>query len=206
MVIAVVGSGGKTTLIKKLAEEYRLEGKKVVITTTTHMFVEEDTLLTDDADEIIEMLNKKGYVMTGTLSVTNSRKFTALSTASYQKVCAHADVVLVEADGSKHMPLKYPASHEPVIPDNTDEIIVVTGLWAIDKPAKEVCHRLELVKKCLGIDDNTLITKEHILTLLEEGYRKPLSRLYPQVKLTIHPVHDSSNSQKDAANWILSKY
>ena len=164
MVIAVVGSGGKTTFIKKMTEKYVSQGKKVVVTTTTHMIVEEDTLLTDNVDEIIKKLATEKYVMTGTPAVTNSGKFTALSSDTYHKVCTHADVVLVEADGSKHMPLKYPAGHEPVIPDNADEIIVVTGLQAIGKPAKEVCHRLELVKKCLGIDDDTIITKEHIFT------------------------------------------
>ena len=38
MIIAVVGSGGKTTLIKQLASRYRREGKTVLVTTTTHMF------------------------------------------------------------------------------------------------------------------------------------------------------------------------
>ena len=36
MIIAVVGSGGKTTLIKKLAAQHRSEGKTVFVTTTTH--------------------------------------------------------------------------------------------------------------------------------------------------------------------------
>ena len=33
---------GKTTLIKKLAARYRSEGKTVLVTTTTHMFIEEE--------------------------------------------------------------------------------------------------------------------------------------------------------------------
>lgn len=40
MIQAVVGSGGKTTLIHRLAEEYRAQGKKVFVTTTTHMRAE----------------------------------------------------------------------------------------------------------------------------------------------------------------------
>ena len=36
-VIAVVGGGGKTSLIYRLSEELRARGKKVIITTTTHM-------------------------------------------------------------------------------------------------------------------------------------------------------------------------
>ena len=56
MIIAVVGSGGKTTLVKKLADRYHSEGKTVLVTTTTHMFIEEHTLLTDDADVICRAL------------------------------------------------------------------------------------------------------------------------------------------------------
>ena len=40
MIISVVGSGGKTTLIKELAKRYRKENKTVFVTTSTHMFVE----------------------------------------------------------------------------------------------------------------------------------------------------------------------
>ena len=63
MIIAVVGAGGKTTLIHKLAVQYRAEGKSVFVTTTTHMFIEENTLLTDDADTIIGELRENGYAM-----------------------------------------------------------------------------------------------------------------------------------------------
>ena len=117
MIVAVVGSGGKTTLIKKLASQYRSEGKTVFVTTTTHMFIEGDTLLTDDAERILQVLKKNGYVMAG---IPEGEKIKALSRETYEAVCAHADVVLVEADGSKHMPLKYPNDSEPVIPENTD--------------------------------------------------------------------------------------
>ena len=41
-VISVCGSGGKTTLVKSLAKKYANENKKVCITTTTHMWYDED--------------------------------------------------------------------------------------------------------------------------------------------------------------------
>ena len=43
MILAFVGSGGKTTLIKQMAEQFRRQGKSVLSTTTTHMFTEPDT-------------------------------------------------------------------------------------------------------------------------------------------------------------------
>ncbi len=199
MIISVVGSGGKTTLIKKLAEQYRSQGKTVFATTTTHMFIEEDTLLTDDADTIIQVLKEKGYAMAG---IRDGIKFKALPEETYAAVCAHADVALVEADGSKQLPLKYPSSTEPVIPDNTDEIVVVCGLNAIGRKAKDVCHRLELVKACLGIEDETIITPAHVQKLVTEGYLKPLREKYPNKKITVFPRHDGTLYQRTIASLL----
>ena len=60
MIIAIVGSGGKTTLLKKMAASFRAEGKRVFVTTTTHMFQEENMLLTDDPQTIIRALQEEG--------------------------------------------------------------------------------------------------------------------------------------------------
>ena len=184
MIIAVVGSGGKTTLIKKLAKKYRAEGKNVLVTTTTHMFIEEDTLLTDDADTILRALEESGYAMAG---LPAGEKIKALSPETFRTVSNHADVVLVEADGSKHKPLKFPNTTEPVIPENTDEIIVVWGPHGLGRPAREVCHRLELVLECLGIDGDTPITRDHVEILLERGYLTPLRQRYPHAKIVVYP-------------------
>ena len=184
MIIAVVGSGGKTTLIHKLAEQYRSEGKSVFVTTTTHMFIEEETLLTDDADKIIHAVQENGYAMAG---IREGDKIKALSPKTFETVCAFADVVLVEADGSKHMPLKFPNSTEPVVPDRVDQIIVVWGPHGLHKPAREVCHRLDLVTHCLGITEDTPITQAHVWKLLQTGYLIPLRRQCPQARITVYP-------------------
>ena len=184
MIIAVVGSGGKTTLIKKLAEKYRAEGKSVLVTTTTHMFIEADTLLTDDADTILRALKETGYAMAG---LPAGEKIKALSPETFRTVSTHADVVLVEADGSKHMPLKFPNATEPVIPEHADEIIVVWGPHGLGRPAREVCHRLELVLECLGIDGDTPITRDHVARLLKKGYLCPLAQRYPHAKIVVYP-------------------
>ena len=185
MIIAVVGSGGKTTLIKKLAARYRSEGKTALVTTTTHMFIQEDTLLTDDAAAIIHALKETGYVMAG---IPEGQKIKALSQETFDALRNCADVVLVEADGSKCLPLKYPNATEPVIPAHTEEIIVVWGPHGLHKPAGDVCHRLELVMQCLGITEDTVITLDHVHQLLQEGYLLPLQERYPEVRIRVYPA------------------
>ena len=202
MIISIVGSGGKTTLLKKLAAQYRSEGKRVFVTTTTHMFLEENMLLTDDPATIIRALQQDGFVMAG---LSDGKKICALSEETYEAVCAHADVVLVEADGSRMHPLKYPRATEPVIPENTDEIIVVCGLNAMGQKAKDVCHRLELVKACLDIRDDALITPSHIQQLVTEGYLNPLRKAYPNMKITLQPRHDGSLYQRAVASLLSNE-
>ena len=202
MIISVVGSGGKTTLIKKLARQYRSQGKTVLVTTTTHMLIEDGTLLTDDAETILAALKETGYVMAG---VPEGPKIKGLSQATFQNLCAAADVVLVEADGSKGLPLKYPNDTEPVIPDNTDEIIVVCGLNALGQPAKDVCHRLERVQVCLGIGETTPITPVHIQKLLTEGYLNPLAAAFPKARISISPRHDGTLYQRTVAALLQNR-
>lgn len=240
MIQAVVGSGGKTTYIKKQANFFRKQGLKVFVTTSTHMFVEEDTLETDDAAEIIRELEEKHYVMAGCenaetivqekdeVSIRERQmsfskcKIQALSRETYEKVCAYADVVLVEADGSKQLPIKFPASHEPVIYDNVDEIVVICGLHALGKKIKDVAHRVDLVLHCLNsydmakeerivfnedftvITEDTIVTAEHIQKLLRKGYLEPLKEKFSDKKIIIQASHDDSLYQRTLARLIES--
>ena len=199
MIIAVVGSGGKTTLIKKLAAQYRSAGKTVLVTTSTHMFIEEDTLLTDDAGKIRQSLQESGYAMAG---IPDGNKIGPLSKETFEAVSTCADVVLVEADGSRMRPLKYPKETEPVIPEHTDHIIIVCGLNAIGQKAKDVCHRLDLVKACLGIEEDTVITPTHVQKLVTAGYLNPLRKNYPRASVSLQPRHDGSLYKRAIASLL----
>lgn len=196
MISAVVGAGGKTTLIRRLARKYRERGDRVLVLTSTRMYIEEDTLLDGDAETIIRALEERGYAMAG---MADGEKMAPLPDACYERVCRYADVVLIEADGSKHMPLKVPGAHEPVICDKVDEIIVVCGLHALGMKAKDAVHRLELAE---GLDPETTIRPEHIQELVMKGYVNPLRERYPDKEIRLHPTHDGSLYQRALAALI----
>lgn len=202
MRIAVVGAGGKTTLIRTMAEEARRKGCTVLVTTTTHMYIEPDTLLTDDADEIIEQLGQQGFVMAGLMSETDERKMTALSLETYHRVSQVADLVLIEADGSKHLPLKWPREDEPVIWDNVEQILVVVGLHGLNQKAKDAVHRWELAKSHVSFDGNTTLHPSHVQELVMKGYVIPLKEKYPEKEVKIKVAHDDSLYQRAVAKML----
>lgn len=183
MITAVVGAGGKTTLIHTLADRFRRDGKTVFVTTTTHMYAEPDTLLTEDADIILGRLTETGYAMAG---LPCGEKIAPLPRSVFEAVCGKADETLVEADGAKHMAVKYPAMGEPVIPTNTEKIIVVCGLHALGKTVKEAAFRQAEVMQCLGIDENTKLTAAHLQTLVQKGYVEPMKEQYPEAEIQVH--------------------
>ena len=129
-VISVVGAGGKTSLIFAWAHELAAAGKNVVITTTTHMYrperMEEDGIrivVSDDPERPDKVMAPPAEVLDGLRET--------------------ADVVLIEADGSRRMPLKWPADREPVIPDYTDVTVCVAGLSALGRRTADVVYNAE---------------------------------------------------------------
>lgn len=106
------------------------------------------------------------------------RKLGPLPEAEFQKALAAADVVLIEADGAKHLPLKIPAAHEPVIRPETTQVLGVAGLSCIGKPFGEVCFRAELADQVPGLPEilpaDRVVNAETAAFLLasDQGTRK----------------------------------
>lgn len=164
-VISVTGAGGKTTLIRTLAEEYREKKIPVIVTTTTHMLAEESPwfLLEPSIDGAVRILESEGMVWIG-LPAENG-KMKALPQPFLGRMLAFGYPVLIEADGAKRLPLKVPARHEPVIIPETTHVLSVYGLDAVGRPLQEVCFRKDIAAEILDIKMDTAIKAEHIAKL-----------------------------------------
>jgi hypothetical protein len=108
-VTAVIGSGGKTSLLRRLAEE--LPGT-VLLCTTTHIrpFEEYPLLTAPTPEDIRKALTAYRVLCLGT--PCENGKLTAPS-LSVETLATLSDYVLVEADGSRQLPLKAHEAHEP---------------------------------------------------------------------------------------------
>lgn len=77
------------------------------------------------------------------------------------------DLILVEADGSKHLPIKAPADHEPVLPPATDVVIGCIGLDCLGKPLDErSVHRPALFSTISGCGKGELLSFQHLINLV----------------------------------------
>ena len=185
MIIAYVGSGGKTTTIKRRTKELLEDGFSVLVVTSTHMQKEENTIITHHIQDIQDALKESPYVMAGS---DCKDKMGPLPYSVYKEACNLFDFVLIEADGSKRLPIKYPNDTEPVIYENVDEVVIVTGLNALHQPFKDVCHRFELCKDILHVHKDDEVKAEHIQTLLRKGYIEKMN----DMEYKIEPTHIDS--------------
>lgn len=189
LAVSVIGSGGKTTLLRTLGKQAEENGFRTVLTTTTHMlypfspFVNFDDKInkTKAKERLNSYLNQCGTLVSaddkGCLEYNLLHPYSdsKLSTASEKNInlfLETADLVISEADGSKRLPMKARNAAEPVLLPNSDLVILVFGLSSLGKPLSEVCHRYEIAMELLGIDENEIVNEEIVAELLTRSYLK----------------------------------
>ena len=144
-VISLVGAGGKTALMFRLARELAADGDRVLTTTTTKIRrpMRRQSSLVVVSDSVERFLQAASRVFKGIPHVTAARrvvyfqhKLMGFSPISIDRIWQSGVFrwIIVEADGAAGKPLKAPAAHEPVIPGSTRWLIAVVGLSAVGKP------------------------------------------------------------------------
>ena len=168
-ITALIGGSGKTTLMYTLAEELRRRGT-VIVTTSTHIQRpgQYPVLTAADAAAVAAALAEHGTACVASESPEGKLCAPALS---FELLAALADFVLVEADGSKRLPQKAHAPHEPVIPPNACRTVYVVGADGFGHPIRQVCHRPERYAALCGAAEDDIVTPALEAAVLHaEGY------------------------------------
>ncbi|MDR2486224.1 MAG: putative selenium-dependent hydroxylase accessory protein YqeC [Treponema sp.] len=156
-VVAFTGSGGKTSLIELLAKKLTHKGRKILVSPTTKMR---------------PFPPIPGVTMAGRLN-RESGKLEALPPEELEKIIEDYDLVLLEGDGSKGLPLKGWAPYEPVIPRFTTLTVGILPLLPLGKPlSTEIVHRLPLFCELAGARPGELLRIRHLAALLSGGTGK----------------------------------
>jgi probable selenium-dependent hydroxylase accessory protein YqeC len=159
--VSFVGAGGKTSYAEYIAARAVEKRTRVIITTTTKIWAREPFATLDRGPW--QGRNDGQFLRVGK-SVENG-KLTGLTPDDVKTVGKDYDLVLIEADGSRSMPLKYPASFEPVIPGFTDLTVVVAGLDALSGAIADKVFRWKLLAEKAGVSPGGRVTSDVFLGL-----------------------------------------
>lgn len=171
--ICLVGGGGKTTVMNELAAAWAACGRKVLALTSTHILQPADGSFAADAAAVHNLWQQGRYAVIGTPELSTG-KLTEPPQGLYNELQPQADVILCEADGSRHHPCKAPAEHEPVLLPDCDMVLAVAGMDALGRPLAQACQRPQLAAALLGCSLDSVIDEQMLAALLlsAQGSRK----------------------------------
>ena len=175
--ICLVGGGGKTTVMYELAAAWADCGRKVLVLTSTHILQPADGSFAADAAAVQDLWQQGRYAVIGTPELSTG-KLTAPPQGLYNELQLQADVILCEADGSRHHPCKAPAAHEPVLLPESDIVLAVAGTDALGNSLQQVCQRPQLAAELLNCSLDSVIDEQILAALLlsEQGARKNVGK------------------------------
>ncbi|HPJ93696.1 MAG TPA: selenium cofactor biosynthesis protein YqeC [Deltaproteobacteria bacterium] len=185
-VITLVGAGGKTTLMFRLAHELSQTDGPVLTTTTTKIYLpkpeESETViildpLQDMAPRCRDVLKHTHHVTAAAGYQKSQNKLTGFSSEDVQNLWETGlfKWILVEADGAAHRSLKAPASYEPVIPACTRWLVTLVGMDAIGKPLDEQwVFRSQLYSRITGLLPGDTVTEDSVVKAIlhDQGLMK----------------------------------
>lgn len=182
-ITAIIGSGGKSTLLKTLGLELMRAGGRVLLCTTTNMFPVAGVPWDGSSRRLDAVPWKPGTLhapgctceacaglVRGSIcqaGVLDPETGNLSSPAEpLDQMAQRFDYVLAEADGSKRLSLKAHAAWEPVIPSGTANVVWIVGASGFDKPISEVVHRPELFCERCDCEPTDVATPERVAQVL----------------------------------------
>jgi probable selenium-dependent hydroxylase accessory protein YqeC len=174
--LAIVGAGGKTSLMFALAQDVQGAGKRVVTSTTTKVWHREalgaPRVVFLQADpfwnaRVKEGLDKNGHVFLAE-RLLDSGKVQGVNPFVADELYERHDLdyLLVEADGAAGHPVKAPGPHEPVIAGSATGVVAMMGLEAMGRPmGPETVFRLDEFRKLTGIEPGQRLTPAALVSL-----------------------------------------
>jgi probable selenium-dependent hydroxylase accessory protein YqeC len=177
-VAAFVGAGGKSGAILAVSEGLTQEGMKVLVLPTTKMLSSEANRIGPlvTSEDVGDLRAKAEQALTSATAVVvgsgmiSKNRLGGVDLERVGDLAALADVVLIEADGSRRRPIKGTADHEPAIPDDTTLVVAVGNVHALGTPVdEEHVHRPALFSDLTGIGQGQSITPRAFALALSQG-------------------------------------
>lgn len=182
--LSLVGAGGKTTLMFRLAAEAKGLGLRVLVTTSTRILVPAanqcDALDLSGKLFADQTVTEPGIYVGGLPDSSSSLKMVGVRQDLLAWQRKRFDLVLVEADGSAARPLKGWRHDEPVVTDCTTATLGVLDIQTLGhKVDNALVHRPEIFSYLTGAEQGDTIALGHLLRLVihNEGlFAKALGR------------------------------
>jgi probable selenium-dependent hydroxylase accessory protein YqeC len=173
----IIGGGGKTTLMYRLAAAWKKRGASVICATTTKIWPPMGEQCADlrvsELSGLLADFRERPAVMVTVARRIEGGKCHGYSADETFSLKSQANHLVVEADGSAGRPVKAHTSQEPVIAAGAACVVAVVGGWCVGAPLDaEHVHRPEIFSRLSGRTLGDAVSADDVgrVILHEEGW------------------------------------
>ena len=206
--IALLGGGGKTALLHKLAGEFAKYYPSVLQTSLTKTaFHPSDNPLILNGINIAELKSQKFdrnplFIIGEKIS---NQKLKGISEVDLDIIRCQFDITIFECDGARNKPLKVHTKYDPIVPDFVTHVIIIVGADVINtKVSDGLVHRPELFCKMWDVGMDFVVDIGFIVQVVasQKGY---LSKIQNETEI-VYFVNKWDSNQKNAKDLARSIY
>ena len=167
--IAITGTGGKTTLLWFLAGSLKTRGN-VVVSVTAKMFPPEEPLyeqLLLDPDRYDPMDQPDHSIWLIAAGVTPAGKLLGITDSQALHLSSPNNYLVMEADGSRGLPLKMWYDHEPPVPPSASLTLGILPIRALGLPVSpETVYNFDDFSNFTGLKAGEAVTASLLADLI----------------------------------------
>ncbi len=208
--IALLGGGGKTALLHKLANEIAIYYPSVLKTslTKTAFHSSDGPLILNEIDiaklNSVKLKNNPIFIIGEKI---NDEKLKGISDYDLDKIRHQFDITIFECDGARNKPFKAHTDYDPHAPGFTTHVIIIIGADVINtKVSDGLVHRPELFCKVWNVKPDYLLDIDFIVNVIssKKGY---LSKVRDSMDIVyfINKWDDHKRNAEDLAKAIYQK-
>jgi probable selenium-dependent hydroxylase accessory protein YqeC len=209
--ISLIGAGGKTTTMFRLAEEMRDQGCKVLVTTTTQIVRPtkphvDRLFLVDEIQALIDLSGDIAApaIISAGCGINQDGDLQGMPVPWLDRLNREArfDVILVEADDAEFGLLKIPDEGEPLIPQSCQATIWIVAVTEIGKPLSDAwVHGSARARDLLGLPADARVSEDILVQLLQ--HRNGCLKGIPSTSRKIALINQADSPAEMAAARAL---
>lgn len=208
--IALLGGGGKTALLHKLADEFAKYYPSVLQTslTKTAFHPSDKPLILNEINiDKLDSIKLDGNPLFIIGEKISSEKLKGISEADLDIIRRQFDIIIFECDGARNRALKAHNEYDPQVPEFATHAVIIVGADVINtKVSDGLVHRPELFCKTWNVKPNFKLDIDFIVKVLtsKKGY---FSKLKHNVEISyfVNKWDNHLNNTEDLAKAIFQK-
>ncbi|MFC1565819.1 selenium cofactor biosynthesis protein YqeC [Candidatus Neomarinimicrobiota bacterium] len=205
--IALLGGGGKTALLHKLADEFAKYYPAVLQTslTKTAFHPSDNPLILNEIDinklELIQFDRNPIFLIGEKI---NNEKLKGISETDLAIVRNQFDITIFECDGARNKPLKAHTDYDPAVPDFTTHVVIIIGADVVStKVGDGLVHRPELFSNKWSVESDFELNIDFIVDVVssKKGYLSKVNHNM-EIKYFVNKWDNHRKNAEDLARTI----